>query len=97
MRPLPIPDGVETDENATEMLRLWAANSKLNVAINIGCYEAQGMDEAKAWGIIISDFTRHIARALSQRYGKNEEQQMAEIRASFLNEIGAPSSGIDGE
>ena len=97
MRPLPIPDGVETDQTATEMLRLWVAHSKLNVAINIGCYEAQGMDEAKAWGVIISDFTRHVAHALSQRYGKDENQQIDIIRESFLKELETPSSDVDGE
>ena len=96
MRPLDPPTGIESDPNATEMLRLWAANSKLNVSINIGCYEESGYDEAKAWGIIISDFTRHVARALAQRHGKNEEQEMAKIRDSFLAEIRMPTSGIDG-
>ena len=97
MRALPIPDGIETDPQATEMLRLWAANSKLNVSINIGVYEKQGMDESASWGIIISDFTRHIARAMAQRYGKNEEQEMAKVRDSFLKEIKKPTSNVDGE
>ena len=64
MRELPISDGGEADQSAAEMLCLWAAHSKLNVAINIGCYEAQRMDEARALGVIISDFTGHVARAI---------------------------------
>ena len=59
MKALEPPTNVANDPNATELLRLWAANKKLDVSINIGIYEAQGLDEAKAWGIIISDFTRH--------------------------------------
>lgn len=97
MRELNPPLAATTDPNATEMLRLWAANGKLDVVINIGKYEEQGRDEAKAWGIIISDFTRHVARALAQRYGRNEEQEMAKIRDSFLLEIVGPTSPISGE
>jgi Domain of unknown function (DUF5076) len=97
MRALDPPPAAASDPNATEMLRLWAANGKLDVVINIGAYEERGYDEADAWGIIISDFTRHVARALSQRYGRNEEQEMAKIRDSFLREIVAPTSPIRGE
>ena len=97
MRALDPPPAAAADPNATEMLRLWAANGKLNVVINIGTYEEQGHDEAKAWGIIISDFTRHVARALAQRYERNEEQEMAKIRDSFLQEIVGPTSPITGE
>lgn len=97
MKPLEPPDGIESDPNATEMLRLWAANSKLNVSINIGIYEQKGYDEAKAWGIIMSDFARHVAKAISQRNQKNEEQEMAKIRDSFLAEINMPSSDIEGD
>ena len=97
MRPLDPPTAAMTDPKATELLRLWAANGKLDVVINIGAYQEQGHDEARAWGIIISDFTRHVARALAQRYGKNEEQEMSKIRDSFLREPGEPTSPIKGE
>ena len=97
MKALDPPPAAATDPNATEMLRLWAANGKLDVVINIGAYEEQGHDEANAWGIIISDFTRHVARALAQRYQRNEEQEMAKIRDSFLREIVGPTSPITGD
>ncbi len=96
MKALEPPTNVANDPNATELLRLWAANKKLDVSINIGIYEAQGLDEAKAWGIIISDFTRHVARALAQRYGKSEEQETAVIRDSYLRELNRPTSAITG-
>ena len=92
MRALDPPPAASTDPKATEMLRLWIANGKLDVVINIGEYQEQGHDEAEAWGIIISDFARHVARALAQRYGKNEEQEMSKIRDSFLDELDDPTS-----
>jgi hypothetical protein len=97
MIPLDPPPSAKSDPKATELLRLWAVNNKLDVVINIGAYEKRGHDEAKAWGIIISDFARHVARALAQRYGKNEEQEIAKIRDSFLHEIIDPTSPITGE
>lgn len=97
MKSLDPPPAATTDPNATELLRLWAANEKLNVVINIGAYHERGYDEARAWGIIASDFARHVARALAQRYGKNEEQELAKIRDSFLQELEGPTSPISGE
>ncbi len=97
MRPLDPPPAAASDPNSTELLRLWAANEDLDVAIKIGIYHDQGHDEANAWGIIMSDFARHVSRALAQRYGKNEEQEMAKIRDSFLREIAAPTSEVTGE
>ena len=97
MRALDPPPTVANDPNATELLRLSAANKKLEITIKIGAYHERGHDEANAWGIIMSDFARHVARALAQRYGKNEEQEMAKIRDSFLREIVGPTSPITGE
>jgi hypothetical protein len=97
MRALDPPPEAKTDPKATELLRLWAANNKLNVVINIGSYHEQGHDEARAWGIILSDFARHVARALAQRYGKNEEQEIAKIHDTFVLELGEPTSDVEGE
>ncbi len=97
MKPLEPPAGVESDPNSMELLRLWAAHSKLNVSINIGVFSAKGHNESKAWGIVMSDFARHVAQALAQRDGKNEEQELARIRESFLREISEPTSEVTGE
>lgn len=97
MRQLDPPPAAADDPDATELLRLWAANKELNVVINIGIYHERGDDEATIWGVIMSDFARHVSRALALRYGKNEEQEMAKIRDSFLSEIADPTSPIEGE
>ena len=97
MRELEPPPNAQHDPEATELLRLWAVKGKLDVAVDIGAFHERGHDEARAWGIIISDFTRHVARALSQRYGKNEEQEMAKIRDCYLGELKGPTSPISGQ
>jgi hypothetical protein len=55
MKPLDPPPTIKGDPDATEMLRLWIAHHKLNVAINIGSYQESGHDEAQAWGVILAD------------------------------------------
>jgi len=97
MKALDLPDGIETDPNAKELLRLWAANKKLNVSINVGCFTNNGKDEATAWGIVLSDLTRHVGRALSQQYQANEEQVIAKVRDVYLRELRSPTSGIQGK
>ncbi|QDT00839.1 DUF5076 domain-containing protein [Adhaeretor mobilis] len=39
MRELPIPEGVNQDDDATELLRFWLANGKPNVTLLLGMYE----------------------------------------------------------
>ncbi len=96
MRELSPPPSARSDPNATEMLRLWAAHRKLDVSINIGVYADQGFDEADAWGIIMSDFARHVSRALAQRYDKDEEVELTKIKQALLRELDHPTSPITG-
>src|SRR5438552_12293774 len=84
MKALDPPHTINGDPNATEMLRLWAAHNKLNVAINIGSYEETGHDEAKAWGIILADLAKHVARALHQANGRAPDETIEVIRELFL-------------
>ena len=97
MKPLDPPHTIKGDPKATEMLRLWAAHRKLNVAINIGTYYEQGLDEAEAWGTIAADFAKHVARALHQRYDEPQSRTMEKFRRSFLAELDEWSSEIAGE
>jgi hypothetical protein len=97
MNELDPPHTISGDPDATEMLRLWAAHGKLQVAINIGRYEENGYDEAQAWGVILADAARHVANAMSQRYGASRDSEIARIRASFLAELHDPTSAIAGE
>lgn len=94
MKPLDPPPGVESDPRATEMVRLWAANKKLNVMMNVGSYHEQGWDEANAWDMIAADFGRHVARALFQRYGFAEDETIRKFRAALIAELDQPTSAV---
>ncbi len=97
MKRLNPPHTIKGDPNATEMLRLWAAHSKLNVTINVGSYHEQGHDEAEAWGIIAADLAKHVARALHQRYDEPQAETIEKFRRSFLAEVEDWSSDVSGE
>ncbi|MAT72219.1 MAG: hypothetical protein CMJ58_22160 [Planctomycetaceae bacterium] len=97
MKPLDPPHVIEDDPRATELLRLWAANGKLTVAMNVGCWHEQGHDEARAWGVVAADFAKHVARALSQRYGESQADVIEEFRAAFLAELNDWTSDVSGE
>ena len=38
MRELPIPDGIENDPNATEMIRVWIAKNDIQVSMLLGMW-----------------------------------------------------------
>jgi hypothetical protein len=94
---LPIPGAAIADAKSFEMIRAWIANNGLHCSLNIGVWESRpGVEEPRAWGILIADVARHVADALT-RQGKERIKTVAEIRDSFLAEIGDPSSGTSGE
>lgn len=97
MKPLDPPSTIEGDPRATELLRLWAAHGKLKVSINIGIHEATNIDEAQAWGTILSDCAHHVSRALQQRYGIPIENSMRTIIEAFMTETANPSTEFSGE
>lgn len=97
MKELIIPPAALQDANSTEMVRLWAAQGEQHISLNIGSYEENGHNEAQAWGIICADFIFHVANALSQRYGKDYQDTVDQIRSSLLNELERPTTGVNGQ
>jgi len=79
------------------MLRVWIAEGKLESSIKIGMYaETTDVPEDVAWGMILADLARHISNALQSGYGFTGEV-LDRIQATFLRELGAPTSTAHGE
>lgn len=93
---LPIPGAAIRDPDSVEMFRAWIAEHGLHCSIKVGMYEEQGMDEARAWGILLSDVIRHVGDAMHQKHGKNPAQVAADIKRSLLTELGEPTSDTSG-
>jgi len=55
-----------------------------------------GVSEEKAWGIVLADTARHIARALESGYSENASEVIRKIRESFEKELNRPTSSLEG-
>ena len=97
MNERPIPPAALRDDESVEMLRVWVAERKLHCSLKIGMYSAMDIDEADAWGTILSDTVRHIARALSRESHESEELVIGKIQTKLNFELATPSSEITGD
>ena len=97
MNERPIPEAALQDQNSVEMLRVWVAGGQLHCSLKIGMYrDAMRIDEETAWGTILADAARHIAKALQDGGDLNETESLAKLVMKFNDELSAPSSELTG-
>lgn len=97
MNELPIPEAALRDPDSVEMLRVWVAEGQLHCSLKVGMYrDGMGIDEEVAWGTILADAARHIAKALQDSGNPNEIESLAKLVAKFNDEVSAPSSELKG-
>ena len=94
---LPIPPAAEADARSLEMIRLWLAKGKLHCVLNVGFWEARGLDERQAWGILLADMLHHIANAHESEYGRDPRETLALVQESLAVELDHPTSSRRGE
>jgi hypothetical protein len=93
---LPIPPDVAQDPRHVQMLSAWLANGQLVCGLNIGFWQAQGMDEAACFGVLLADTIRHIADALAQEEGGAPAAIRARVLAAVQDELARPTSDASG-
>ena len=93
---LPIPTEALA-HRSVEMIRVWLANDKQHVVLNIGFWESRGLDERSAWGLLIADMIHHIANAHKSEYGRDPAETVEIIRRAFEAEMGNATSQRLGE
>ncbi len=96
MKELVIPPEAQTDDDSWELLRAWVANKGLHCSLKVGVYEAEGIPEGKAWGMILADAARHIADALASLGLRESEAALQELRRNFEAELDKPTSNRSG-
>lgn len=97
MNERPIPEAALQDENSVEMLRVWIAARKLHCSMKVGMYrETTKISEEKAWGTILADAAKHLAKALETGYGVNAQVALGKIQDSFNAEIDDPTTKAEG-
>jgi len=83
---LPVPVQAAADESARELVRVWAAGGQQHVALASGLWHDPG-----AWGIVLADLSRHLARAYVQTEGMAESDVLRRIREAFDAEWNRPT------
>jgi hypothetical protein len=83
---LPIPGPAERDDSARELIRVWAAAGAQHVTLATGLWR-----DPAAWGIVLADLARHVARAYEQTQGMAQNEVLKRIRAAFEAEWGHPT------
>ena len=97
MNERPIPEAALQDPNSVEMLRVWVAEGQLHCSLKVGMYrDGMGIDEEVAWGTILADAARHIAKALQGGGSLNETESLTKLVAKFNDEVSVPSSELKG-
>lgn len=88
---LEIPPEALADEDAFEIMRLWAANGQLHTII---CSDMQG--GAEDFGELLADLFEHASRM----YAERDKQPLAECRKlmleDFMRRVGSPKDSIVG-
>jgi Domain of unknown function (DUF5076) len=79
---LRIPPGAEKDPKAFELVRAWVAEGDLHVSLQMG-----GWDDPTAWGVVLADLVRHVARFYAEQKKLNPEQTMQRVRATMESEL----------
>lgn len=97
MNERPIPTAAQRDAASVEMLRVWVAEKQLHCSLKIGMYrDGMGVDEELAWGTILADAARHIARALHPENADEERAALQKILRGLNEELTAPTSDLKG-
>ncbi|GAA5509527.1 DUF5076 domain-containing protein [Novipirellula caenicola] len=91
--PLPIPAAAEKDPKAIEMFRGWIADGALHCEVNVGhWHKTTNTDERQAWGVILADLARQIAKSLEEATGMDQNISLPLILQSFAADFEAPES-----
>jgi hypothetical protein len=81
---LHVPPGA-LERGGVEVLRAAIVNGGLHVSLR------RAFDDPDAWGILIADITRHVARAYANETAMSEDEVIGHVRAMFESELDAPT------
>ncbi|HYD87478.1 MAG TPA: DUF5076 domain-containing protein [Vitreimonas sp.] len=83
---LPIPPSSALSGEAAEVLRVWInADRSMDVSL------IPAFPDPSAWGILLVDIARHVARAYAKEGLAKEEDTLAGIRELFHAEWDSPT------
>jgi len=77
------PDALE--RGGVEVLRAAIVDGGLHVSLR------RAFDDPEAWGMLIADIARHVARIYAKESAMSEDDVLNRVRAIFEAEMDAPS------
>ena len=83
---LPIPDAAKTDPKSCEILRVWVANKRQYVSLQVAIW-----NDPAAWGLMLADLARHVANSYQQDAGLDRFNTLQRIKAGFDAELASPT------
>jgi hypothetical protein len=81
---LRIPPGAQ-ERGGTEVLRAAVVDGALHVSLR------RAFDDPQAWGMLLADVTRHVARIYAAEGDAPEERTIERIRMMYDAEMDAPT------
>jgi hypothetical protein len=91
---LPVPPSAQSDKDARELIRAWAAHKGLHCSLNVDNW---GDNERIAWGVLLTDIVRHVADALHEQKGWDKTETVWEIKRVFNAELDSPTAQSTGK
>ncbi len=88
---LEIPPGAASDPKAFELVRAWVAQGDLHVSLQMG-----GWDDPTAWGVVLADLVRHVARFYAEQKRLNPEETIGRVRDAMDAELDGEEEAPDG-
>jgi hypothetical protein len=73
------------EQGGVEILRAAIVDGGLHVSLR------RAFDDPEAWGMLIADVARHIARIYANEKSMSEEETLARIRGIFEAEMDSPT------
>lgn len=86
---LVIPESIQKSLGALEVLRVWIADDKNHICIRTGVW-----DDPAAWGLMLADLARHVARMLEQEEGRDADATLRRIIEGLEAELSQPTDEI---
>jgi uncharacterized protein DUF5076 len=88
---LVIPPAAANDAKAFELVRAWVAQGELHVSMQMG-----GWDDPTAWGVVLADLVRHVARFYAEQKQLRPEQTIARVRNAMDAELDGEEEAPEG-
>jgi hypothetical protein len=73
------------EQGGVEVLRAAIVEGGLHVSLR------RAFDEPDAWGILLADIARHVARIYGKEAGLSEDEALERVRAMFEAELDGPT------